>query len=244
MKGHLTNLSLFWGDVLRFCAECFIYLFSGTAGSAVLVLVWRSGTLPGQILAIPLGLFAFGSVFLVFIVFLGVTLVKGTPPGRYALSDPAVLRWMLADGVYRMVQRSFLRHFMAFAPQRVAIYRLMGAKIDATLLLGWGAKVVDPWLFDAGHDVVIGTSAVICGHLIDGGAVEFAPVVIGDGATVGAGATLLPGVEIGEDAVVAAGAVVSKGTRVPPREIWAGIPARKIGTVSKSGGQGQDDTPG
>jgi acetyltransferase-like isoleucine patch superfamily enzyme len=53
------------------------------------------------------------------------------------------------------------------------------------------------------------------------------PVTIGDFVFVGSRATILPGVNIGEGAVVAAGAVVTKS--VGPREIVAGIPARKIG---------------
>jgi acetyltransferase-like isoleucine patch superfamily enzyme len=43
-------------------------------------------------------------------------------------------------------------------------------------------------------------------------------------------AVVLPGVTIGENAVVSAGAVVTKD--VPDREVWAGVPARKIGVVA------------
>lgn len=48
-------------------------------------------------------------------------------------------------------------------------------------------------------------------------------------AIVFCNATVLPGVTIGENAVVAAGAVVNAD--VPAREIWGGVPARKIGDV-------------
>lgn len=58
--------------------------------------------------------------------------------------------------------------------------------------------------------------------------------VIGRGVTeiearafIGAGATLLPGVHIGQGAVVGAGAVVTHD--VGAWEIWAGVPAKKIG---------------
>ena len=53
------------------------------------------------------------------------------------------------------------------------------------------------------------------------------PVKIEDFVFIGSRAMILPGVTIGEGAVVAAGAVVTKS--VGPREVVAGIPARKIG---------------
>ncbi|MEO7067511.1 MAG: DapH/DapD/GlmU-related protein [Rhodanobacter sp.] len=53
------------------------------------------------------------------------------------------------------------------------------------------------------------------------------PPVIGDGVWIGAHAVILRGVQIGDCAVVAAGAVVTRN--VPAREIWGGVPARRIG---------------
>ncbi len=56
---------------------------------------------------------------------------------------------------------------------------------------------------------------------------EFAEVVLEDGCDIGAGAIILPGVRIGKGAIIGAGAVVT--CDIPPFEIWAGVPARKIG---------------
>jgi len=53
---------------------------------------------------------------------------------------------------------------------------------------------------------------------------------IGKNAAVLTNAVVLPGVTVGEGAVIAAGAVVTKD--VPPFEIWAGVPARRIGWKS------------
>ena len=52
-------------------------------------------------------------------------------------------------------------------------------------------------------------------------------VKLGDDVWIGAGAVLLPGVEIGDGAIVGANAVVTRS--VPSNEIWAGVPAAKIG---------------
>jgi len=52
-------------------------------------------------------------------------------------------------------------------------------------------------------------------------------ITIGNGVWLGFNAIILKGVKIGDGAVVAAGAVVTKS--IPPDEIWAGVPARKVG---------------
>ncbi|HOV21573.1 MAG TPA: acyltransferase [bacterium] len=56
--------------------------------------------------------------------------------------------------------------------------------------------------------------------------VEFAPVEIEENSDIGAGSIILPGVKIGKGVVIGAGAVVTKN--IPPFEIWAGVPAKKI----------------
>jgi len=55
---------------------------------------------------------------------------------------------------------------------------------------------------------------------------EYGPIVIEDGAWIGAGAIVLPGIRIGKGAIVGAGSVVIRN--VPALEIWAGNPAKKI----------------
>ncbi len=56
---------------------------------------------------------------------------------------------------------------------------------------------------------------------------SMSPLVIGEDCWVGARAILLKGSGIEDGGVLAAGAVLTK--HVPPGEIWAGVPARKIG---------------
>ena len=56
-------------------------------------------------------------------------------------------------------------------------------------------------------------------------------VAIMDNCWVGAGASILPGVTVGSAAILAAGSVLTKS--VPSGEIWAGVPARRIGFVGR-----------
>ena len=62
---------------------------------------------------------------------------------------------------------------------------------------------------------------------------EFRPTHVGRGATIGANATIVCGHEIGDYAFIAAGAVVTRD--VPPHALMAGVPARQIGWMSRSG---------
>jgi acetyltransferase-like isoleucine patch superfamily enzyme len=63
--------------------------------------------------------------------------------------------------------------------------------------------------------------------------VDRKPVVIGDRVFLGANSVVMMGVTIGDGAVIGAGAVVNRD--VPPRTVVAGVPARRVGTVTLDG---------
>ena len=94
-------------------------------------------------------------------------------------------------------------------------------------------------LIDTAGDVAIGRNVALANrvslltssHETDdprarAGRRVLAPIVIGDGAWLGANVTVLGGVTIGDGAVVAAGSVVRAD--VPAHTLWAGVPARFI----------------
>lgn len=77
------------------------------------------------------------------------------------------------------------------------------------------AAHVDPGFpLTVGKNVSVGHNAVLHG------------CTIGDGALVGMGAIVMNGAVIGEGSLVAAGALVLEGTRIPPRSLVAGVPAK------------------
>jgi len=50
--------------------------------------------------------------------------------------------------------------------------------------------------------------------------------VVGDEVVIGMGATILNNCRIGDGCIIAAGSVVPEHTIVPPRTLWAGVPAK------------------
>lgn len=92
-------------------------------------------------------------------------------------------------------------------------------------------------------DVFCGPSCVFTNVLTPRAAVErkdeFRTTRVGRGATIGANATIVCGHDLGEYSMIAAGAVVTKD--VPAYALVAGVPARRIGWVSRAGERLRDD---
>lgn len=59
-------------------------------------------------------------------------------------------------------------------------------------------------------------------------------VIIKDGARIGANSVIMPNVIIGKNTIIGALSFIRSGTRIVPKEKWAGIPAKRIGYVSNS----------
>jgi len=71
---------------------------------------------------------------------------------------------------------------------------------------------------------------------------EYRPTVVQRGASLGANATVVCGVTIGRYAFVGAGAVVTRD--VPDFALMAGVPARRIGWISRAGARLNPDRYG
>jgi UDP-2-acetamido-3-amino-2,3-dideoxy-glucuronate N-acetyltransferase len=62
---------------------------------------------------------------------------------------------------------------------------------------------------------------------------ELRPTLVKRGSSIGANATIVCGVTLGEYSFIAAGAVITKD--VPAFALMAGVPARRIGWMSRAG---------
>lgn len=72
-----------------------------------------------------------------------------------------------------------------------------------------------------GNNVSIGHNAIVHGCTIH------------DNVLVGMGAIIMDNAEIGSNSIIAAGAVVLEGTLVEEGSIYAGVPAKKVKSISK-----------
>lgn len=110
-----------------------------------------------------------------------------------------------------------------------------GCKIQNNVSIYEGAELED--------DVFCGPSCVFTNVLTPRANIErkteFAATLVRTGASIGANATIVCGNTLGAYCMIAAGSVVTRD--VPNFGLVAGIPARRIGWVSRSGDRLGDD---
>ena len=102
-----------------------------------------------------------------------------------------------------------------------------GCMLDASETITIGDRVA----IGQGVTIITNTHAIGSSNYRAGLSIAF-PVVVGNGAWIGANATVLPGVVIGVGAIVAAGAVVNKD--VAADTLVAGVPARLVRALDRS----------
>jgi hypothetical protein len=112
---------------------------------------------------------------------------------------------------------------------RPTLYRFLGARIGHNVL--FAGKIVEPQMVDIGDYSNIGEMALIMAHAIITDNIVLKHIIIGCRVAIGAHAVIMPGVEIGDGSIIGAGAIVLTDTKIPPNEVWGGVPAKKIKDV-------------
>jgi len=156
-------------------------------------------------------------------------------------ANPNVGSWMLNASLTSMGR--YLVGFLPLGQPGLAshVLRILGARIGRNAI---ASSIIDPPLVEMGEGSVAGGGSIISGHALDGKKIYIGRVKIGRNVLIGGNTIVLPGVEIGDGAVVAAMSLIPKKTRIPPRTVWMGIPARQVGYVDEEGNiiieQGKD----
>ena len=133
---------------------------------------------------------------------------------------------------------SIMRSGFVPAPLMRVFYLALGAKLGPNT---YSQGIIhDPPFVEIGANSVVGQSALIVPHVIEGSRLAHYPIRIGDNVTIGASAVVLSGVTVGDGAIVSTGAVVPKGTVIGPGEVWGGVPARRIRGAERSGPEARE----
>jgi acetyltransferase-like isoleucine patch superfamily enzyme len=151
------------------------------------------------------------------------------------------------------VTASALTSELVLVQLRAAMLRRLGATIGPGVVIHPHTRVIEPHLLSIGPNtfinydclldctggvtlggdvsfgfgVILTTQAHDIGHGDHRcGTVQLRPIVIGDGAWLGASTTVLPGVTIGEGVVVGAGSLVTHDLEA--NRLYVGVPAHPV----------------
>lgn len=176
-------------------------------------------------------------------------------PGTYAKfggSGYFALIWRA--GLTSLIQTTPIAKTVNFlSVLRYAYYRGQGMRTHFENWLGTDAMIADPSLVTLGRGVSIGDLAALSCHLALPDKMLIAPIVVGDGAFIGAASKIGPGARIGARAMIGADAAlgvnvvvgedayvepfsrVSSNTVIGPYERWGGNPAVRTGLRRSAG---------
>lgn len=139
--------------------------------------------------------------------------------------------------------RGFVCGEGALIEDRALVNNIVGdVRIGPGTLIGVGSTVIGP--VEIGRDVLLAQYVVLSGlnHAYDdptrpisAQGVTTAPILVEDGAWLGAHAVITAGVRIGRNAVVAAGSVVTRD--VADFTVVAGSPAREVRRLDPASGR-------
>ncbi len=148
-------------------------------------------------------------------------------PGRYPIWGSLYVRHWMVTGIASTVPwalwsgtiflNAFLRALGARVGRRVHIHSGVGVASG-----GWD-------LLDIGDDVTLARDAALRLVEFHDQAMEIGPIRIGDGAVLNTRAGVGPHTHVGEDAWLTNLSMLPARGRIPPGEMWDGVPARAVG---------------
>lgn len=127
---------------------------------------------------------------------------------------------------YLILFNSLIRGGIIPIPIMRMIYQALGARLGPNTYSS--GIIYDPLFVRIGANSVVGETALLVPHVIEGNTLGHYWIVIGNNVTIGAHAVVLSGVTIGDNAIIAANSLVAKGTQINSDEVWGGSPARRL----------------
>ncbi|MHA1976211.1 MAG: acyltransferase [Candidatus Hodarchaeales archaeon] len=225
--------------VLYFTLTCIILIISFfPEGWLVYFLITNSDLGLIHYLLSPLYLFlAYSSTVLLFGVVHSQLVVRLTLPfiikpgiyPRYSSLGRLIAVRIAADGIFKSMLKvytalPFVWGIILF-PQ---LMRLYGLKVGKNVYITTRTYIETAGLVEIGNNSFIGYNSVVTGHANEGTSIVVSPTKIGQNCMVGTYSIVACGVEFGDNSILGAKSGVIKGQRIPPNEVWIGIPAKKL----------------
>ena len=176
--------------------------------------------------SVPVGFFLFGIALIFLSVFAKMLFGFRISPGLHTIHSKESLRWMGYNSLILIVNSAFLDVFR-LSPFQTFFYRLMGAKVGHDVNINTGG-LADLSLLEIGNNVLIGGGVALICHASERGYLRLAATKIGDNVSIGLGSVIMPDCEVGEGASISPCSYLPKGTKIPPRGVWGGNPARDL----------------
>lgn len=203
-------------------------------------LAWQGMTMVGKFFTLAL----FGKISVFYLFFSAATImaliiIRTLFPfwqGVYQQKDfPAIFTvWRLHAFLCITNLFLFYQNGLLPPPLRKFFIILLGARVRLNDVLSIGGIVADPYFFSMDDNAMITTDALVLPVYIGQGEIRFKKIELRERATVCERVILMPGVSVGEGAYVMPMSWVQEDTKIGPGEIWAGIPAQKVGMVNES----------
>jgi serine acetyltransferase len=133
---------------------------------------------------------------------------------------------------YLVLLNTLIRTRVIPVPIMRLVYLALGARLGPNTYCS--GIMYDPMFINIGANTIVGESALLIPHVVEGMELAHFPIRIGNNVTIGANALVLAGTIIHDNATVAANAVVVKGTEIKAGEIWGGTPARLLSKVASA----------
>ena len=102
--------------------------------------------------------------------------------------------------------------------------RILGAKVGSNVFWDTFAPVETEGI-TVEDNAVIEEGAMVLGHVVDHGKLQFGKIHIGKGAVVSAHVNVQPGAHLGENVLVGCLTTVMKYEHLPDNTAWVGSPA-------------------
>jgi hypothetical protein len=210
-------------SIIVFVGLCVLILGLATGTAQVLHGILPSGDFRGIAVIVCWLASVYLYAIAVYRLFLAATpLPEGDVPER----SRAEFTYQVYVLFYLIFFNSIMRSGVPPIPLMRLIYLLLGARLGRNTYSS--GLMYDPPFVRIGDDSVIGESALLVPHVIEGTRLAHFPIRIGNRVTVGAHAVLLAGVTVDDGAIISAGALVPKGAHVRAGEVWGGIPAKLL----------------